>query len=328
MRAIVADVPGGPEVLRLAEVPRPEPGPDQVRIQVAYSCLNPLDTHARAQRVAWNAPTFPFTPGYEYAGLVDAVGAGVDASLVGRRVASLGEWGGNAEYALATAARLREIPEGFDWKLGTTFQTGTYSAWHLVHTVGRLERGQTLLLHAAAGSVAVMAVQIAREAGITVFGTCSPGKMDFARRFGYDHLLDALQDDWPAQVKALTGGRGVDLIVDGVAGPGAVRNYDAVAALGQVVYIGAVGGAPPPVDVSRQLYAKTIAVRGFVVYVAMAATGGKELPGIHEALRSSRWKVPIVGEVGLEGVRELHERYERRELMGKTLIRVGGDLTS
>ena len=153
MRAIVADVPGGPEVLALKDIPTPEPGPGQARIRVAYSDLNPLDTHARAKRVEWNAPTFPFTPGYEYSGLVDKVGEGVDASLVGKRVASVGEWGGNAEFALATAARLSMIPEGFDWKTGTVFQTGTYSAWHLVHTVGKLQAGMSALFNSGAGSV-------------------------------------------------------------------------------------------------------------------------------------------------------------------------------
>lgn len=326
MRAIVAESPGGPEVLRLRDLPLPVPGPGKALVRVAYADLNPLDTHARAKRVEWNAPTFPFTPGYEYSGVVAEVGEGVDASLVGARVVSLGEWGGNAEYAVATAARLTRLPEGFDWRLGTAFQTGTYSAWHLVHTVGRVKAGDSVLLHAAAGSVALMAVQIAKEAGAVVLGTCSPGKMEFARGFGYDHLIDYRSGDWVAEVKRLTGGRGVDLVVDGVAGPGAARNYEAVANLGQVIYIGAIAGFPPPVDISRQLYAKTIAVRGFVVYVAMAATQGAEKPGIHEALRSGRWRLPIVEVVGLEDVPRLHERFENRELYGKTLIRVGGDL--
>lgn len=326
MRAIVADVPGGPEVLALKDIPTPEPGPGQARIRVAYSDLNPLDTHARAKRVEWNAPTFPFTPGYEYSGLVDKVGEGVDASLVGKRVASVGEWGGNAEFALATAARLSMIPEGFDWKTGTVFQTGTYSAWHLVHTVGKLQAGMSVLFHSGAGSVAIMASQIAREAGATVFTTCSTSKVDFVKGFGSHHVIDYRSSDWVAEVKRLTNGRGVDLIVDGVAGPESPKNYDAVAALGQVVYIGALGGFPPPVDISRQLYAKTIAVRGFVVYVAMAATKGAEKPAIHEALRTGRWKTGITGVYDLAEVPALHVKFEKRELFGKSLIRVGGDL--
>ena len=327
MRAIVADIPGGPEVLTLKDVPTPEPGPGQARIKVAYSDLNPLDTHARAKRVNWNAPTFPFTPGYEYSGLVEKVGEGVDASLVGKRVASVGEWGGNADYAIATAARLSLIPEGFDWQTGTVFQTGTYSAWHLVHTVGKVKPGMSVLFHSGSGSVAIMGAQIAREAGATVFVTCgSKAKVDFARSFGAHHLIDYRASDWVAEVKRLTDGRGVDLIVDGVAGPDAPKNYEAVAALGEVVYIGALGGFPPPVDISKQLYAKTIAVRGFVVYVAMAATKGAEKPAIHEALRTGRWKTGVTGVYDLGDVPTLHRKFEARELFGKSLIRVGGDL--
>ena len=168
-------------------------------------------------------------------------------------------------------------------------------------------------------------MQIAKEAGVSVFGTCSASKIPFAKGWGYDQLIDS-SGDWVAELKRLTDGRGVDLIVDGVAGPDAARNYEAVANLGQVVYIGAIGGFPPPVDISRQLYAKTIAVRGYVVYVAMAATKGAEKPGIHEALKSGRWKVPIVEVVELQDVPRLHERFEKRELYGKTLIRVGGEL--
>ncbi len=327
MRAIVADIPGGPEVLTLKDVPTPEPGPGQARIKVAYSDLNPLDTHARAKRVNWNAPTFPFTPGYEYSGLVEKVGEGVDASLVGKRVASVGEWGGNADYAIATAARLSLIPEGFDWQTGTVFQTGTYSAWHLVHTVGKVKPGMSVLFHSGSGSVAIMGAQIAREAGATVFVTCgSKAKVDFARSFGAHHLIDYRASDWVAEVKRLTDGRGVDLIIDGVAGPDAPKNYEAVAALGEVVYIGALGGFPPPVDISKQLYAKTIAVRGFVVYVAMAATKGAEKPAIHEALRTGRWKTGVTGVYDLGDVPTLHRKFEARELFGKSLIRVGGDL--
>jgi len=325
MKAIVAASPGPPDVLELRDLPVPEPGPGQVRIRVAYAALNPLDTHARAARIEWGAPTFPFTPGYEYSGRVDAAGEGVDGGLLGRRVVALGEWGGCAEFALATAARLVEIPEGLDWRLGTVFHTVTFSAWHVLHTAGRLRPSDHVLLHSAAGPVGLMATQIAKEAGATVYGLCSTGKMDFARPYGADHLIDA-RGDWAPEVKRLSGGRGVDLIVDGVAGPESVRNYEALAPLGQVIYIGAVSSQPPPVDISRQLYAKTIAVRGFVVYVAMAHTRGREKPEIHEALRSGRWKIPITTVVPLADTASLHARFENRELYGKSLIEVGGDL--
>ncbi len=325
MRAVVAEAPGGPEVLELREVPRPEPGPGQARIRVAYASLNPLDTHARAARISWNAPLFSMTPGYEYSGRVDRVGEDVDPAWIGRRVVSEAEWGGCAEYAVATAERLVTIPEEFGWQLGTVFHTCAYSAWHVLHTAGRLQPGDVLLVHSAAGPLGLMMTQIAKEAGARVLGLCGAGKIDFARPFGADELIDDA-GDWVTDVQRLTDGRGADLIVDGVAGPEAPRNYQAVANLGQVIYMGAVAGQPPSVDVSRELYAKTIAVRGFVVYTAMAKTGGEERPLIHQALASGRWKIPITRVFPLEETAAAHRAFENRELYGKTLIEVGGEI--
>ena len=327
MRAVVAETPGSHEVLALRELPVPEPGPGQVRIRVAYAAMNPLDTHARAARIEWNAPEFPFTPGYEFSGLVEAVGEGVDSSFLGSRVVSEAEWGGCADFAVATAARLVEIPDGFDWQLGTVFHTCTYSAWHVLHTAGRLRSSDHVLLHSGAGAVGIMATQIAKEAGATVYGLVgSPEKIEFARPFGANHLIDRRAGDWLEEIQRLTDGRGVDLIIDGVAGPDSPKNFAALAPLGEVIYMGAMAGQSPPVDISRELYAKTIAVRGFVVYVAMAQTRGEEKEMIHEALRSGRWKIPITKVVPLEETAELHRQFENRELFGKSLIEVGGEI--
>lgn len=326
MRALVADQPGPPEVLELRRVPVPAPGPGQVLVRVAYASLNPLDTHARAARVAYMAPAFPFTPGIEFSGLVAAVGDGVDTAWIGRRVVSERHWGGCAEYAVTAADALLEIPEGFDWVLGTVFHTCVYSSWHVLHTAGRIRSEDTVLLHSAAGAIGAMSAQIAKEAGATVIGLCAPSKFDFARGFGFDHLVDSRAPDWVEQVLGASGGRGADLIVDGVAGPEAPRNFEALAPLGQVIYIGAVGGYAPPVDISRELYAKSIAVRGFMVYVAAAATGGVEKKGIHEALRSGRWRAPVSRISGLDEAVEMHRRFEARELCGRNLFRVGGEL--
>ena len=326
MRAMIADAPGAPDVLELREVPRPEPGPGQVRLRVAYAALNPLDTHARAARVAYMAPDFPFTPGIEYSGIVDAVGDGVDPSWLGRRVVNERNWGGCAEYALSAPEFLLDIPDGFDWILGTVFHTCVYSAWHALHTAGRLRSGDVVLLHSAAGAIGAMSAQIATTAGATVVGLCSPSKFDFARSFGVDHPFDSSDPDWPAKVLEATGGHGADLIIDGIAGPEAPKNHEAAAPLAQVIYLGAIGGYPPPVDVSKELYAKSIAVRGFLVYVAMASTGGAELPEIHAALLDGAWKAPISEIVELVDTPDLHRRFEARELMGRNLIRIGGEL--
>jgi NADPH2:quinone reductase len=326
MKAMIADAPGAPDVLELREIPIPEPGPREVRLRVAYAALNPLDTHARAARVAYMAPDFPFTPGIEFSGLVDAVGDGVDPVWIGKRVVSEKHWGGCAEYATTPVDNLLEIPEGFDWILGTVFHTCVYSSWHALYTAGRLRSDDRVLLHSAAGAIGAMSAQIAGDAGANVLGLCSPAKFDFARSYGADHVFSSSDPDWPARVLEATEGHGADLIIDGIAGPEAPKNFEAAAPLGQVIYMGAVGGYAPPVDISRELYAKSIAVRGYMVYVAMAATGGAELPEIHDALLSGRWKAPISEIVDLENTPDLHRRFEARELMGRNLIRVGGEI--
>ena len=326
MRAIVAEAPGGPDSLALTTLPVPGPGPGQARIRVAYSALNPLDTHARANRIKWGHPGFPFVPGYEYAGRVDAVGDGVDPTLVGRRVAAMSEWGGNADFALATAARLVTVPEEFDWKLAATFATCAATAWHLVHSAARLSEGMTLLVHSAAGAVGSLTTQIAVEAGARVIGLAGGmEKVEFARQFGAEKVIDYRTGDWVAEVKALTGGRGVDVIIDGNAGPDAPRNYDAIAPLGNVIYLGAMAGQAPPLNVS-QLIGKSFSVTGFVQFFHQARSGGKENAGIVEALSSGRWRIPIERIFSLEEVPLAHALFEGRRLVGRSLIEVGGDI--
>lgn len=326
MRAVIAEAPGGPDSLALTTAPVPQPGPGQARIRVAYSALNPLDTHARANRIKWGHPGFPFVPGYEYAGRVDAVGDGVDPALVGRRVAAMSEWGGNADFALATASRLVNVPGEFDWKLAATFATCAATAWHLVHSAARLREGMTLLIHSAAGAVGSLTTQIAVEAGARVLGLAGGAeKVTYARQFGAERVIDYLSADWVAEVKSLTGGRGVDVIVDGNAGPDAPRNYDAISPLGNVIYLGAMAGQAPPLNVS-QLIGKSFSVTGFVQFFHQARSGGTENAEIVEALSSGRWRIPIERVFALEEVPLAHALFEGRRLVGRSLIEVGGNI--
>lgn len=326
MKAIRAEAPGGPETLVLRTLPVPEPGPGQLRIRVAYSALNPLDTHARADRIKWGHPGFPFTPGYEYAGRVDATGDGVDASLLGRRVAAMSEWGGNAEYAIATAARVVPVPDEFDWRLGSVFATCAATSWHLVHSAARITPGMTLLVHSAAGAVGALTTQIAVEAGARVIGLAGgPDKVVFAAGFGALEVIDYTAGDWVARVKDLTAGRGVDVIIDGNAGPGAPLNYEAIAPLGNVIYLGAMAGQAPPVNIS-QLIGKSFSVSGFVQFFHQMRSGGRENAEIVAALASGRWRIPIERVFPLQDVPLAQSLFESRQLVGRSLIEVGGEI--
>lgn len=326
MRAIIARQAGEPASLVLDRIPVPAPGPGQARLRVAYAALNPLDTHARAARIRWGHPGFPFVPGYEYAGRVDAVGPGVDPALVGRRMAAMSEWGGNGEFALATAARLVPVPDEFDWRLGAVFATCAPTSWHLVHSAAGLAPGMTAVIHSAAGAVGALTAQIARDAGATVIGLAGGArKLEYARQFGAAEVIDYRAEDWVARVKALTGGRGADVIFDGNAGPDAPRNYQAIAPLGNVIYLGAMAGLAPDVNIS-QLIGQSFSVTGFVLFFHQARTRGRENAEIVSSLATGRWRIPIERVFELEDVPVAHALFEGRELMGRALIRVGGEI--
>lgn len=307
------------------DVAIPEPAAREARIKVAYAPLNPLDTHARANRIAWNHPGFPFVPGFEFCGRIESVGADVDPALIGKRVAANAVWGGNAEYAIAKVGALVDIPDEFDWKLGATFSTCAYTAWHLVNSALNLSEGDYLVVHSAAGAVGSLTMQIARDRRAAVIGLAGgKAKLPFVLQHGAHYALDYTDENWPARVKEIAGGKGAQAIIDGNAGPHAGRNYDALAPLGEVIYLGAMAGKAPTVDISM-LIGKSIAVKGFVQYFYQAQSNGRENAEIIARLSSGEWQIPIGKIYDLEELAEAHRAFEARELMGRTLIRVGGD---
>ena len=326
MRQIIVPQPGGPEVLTLQETSKPVPSAGQIQVRVAYAALNPLDNHARADRIKWQHPGYPFTPGFEYAGLVTDIGEGVDESLLGVRVASNAGWGGNADYAIAQANMVVPVPDLFDWKLATIFSTCAYTSWLLVHTAGRVRPGQTVVIHSAAGAVGALVTQIAKSAGAVVVGLAGgEAKLDYAKQFGADYLMDYTNDTWPKSVLDATDGRGADLIIDGNAGAAALLNLEAVAPMGNIIFMGATAGQAPSFPPSA-LIGKSCSVSGFIQYFFQTISNGKEKEETHSRLIKGDWRIPVERIYDLEQVAEAHEAWESRSLMGRTLIKVGGDL--
>ena len=326
MKSAIVNTAGESDVIELlGDADIPTPTASEVLIKVAYAPLNPLDTHARANRIAWNHPGFPFVPGFEFCGRIEAVGDAQNEHLIGKRVAANAVWGGNAEYAVAAVSSLVDIPDSFDWQLGATFSTCAYTAWHLVNSALNLHADQYLLVHSAAGAVGSLVMQIARDRGINVIGLAGHArKLDYVLSHGAHHAIDYSADDWPEQVKTITAGRGVDGIIDGNAGPNAVKNYEVIAPLGEIVYLGAMGGKAPPVDISMMI-GKGFGVKGFVQYFYQARSNGAEDAEIIDKLTSEQWLIPIGKIYDLADIQEAHRAFEARELVGRTLIRVGGD---
>jgi NADPH2:quinone reductase len=328
MRGVAADAPGGPDRLRLrTDLPVPEPAPGEVRIRVAWCGLVPLDAVARAGRLDFMPVRFPFVPGLEHTGVVDAVGDPADAEWLGRRVLSRRGFGGCAECSVAKIPALVPLDPRIDLRTGAVYRGCATTAWHLVHVAARVANGQTVLVHSAAGPVGAMLTQIARDAGARVVGLAGgPAKIEYARAFGADVLIDYLRDDWPEQVLQATSRRGVDVIFDGNGGAAGALNYGLAAPLGQIFWIGANAGSFPPYPSGAELIARNLRIGGFTLGAIEHLHRERADREIVEAVVSGRWRVPMGRQARLEDVPRLHADLDARRIMGRAVIEVGGEL--
>jgi len=238
MRAVWIARTGGPEVLEVRETPDPRPGPGQVRVRVRAAGLNFADVMARLGLYP-EAPRPPAVVGYEVAGVVDEAGEGVDAPAPGARVLALVRFGGHADAVVAPASQVLPLPEGMSFEEGAALPVNYLTAYHALFAVGHLRPGQSVLVHLAAGGVGIAALQLARTVpGVTVFGTASASKHGALREEGCAHPIDRSSVDYEAEVRRLTGGRGVDLVLDPLGGADWRKGYRLLAAAGLLVTYG------------------------------------------------------------------------------------------
>jgi NADPH2:quinone reductase len=329
MRAFQIDRPGDAADLKLVELPVPQPGPGQARVRVAYCGLNPLDVIVRRGGAAWMGPPWPLVPGVEHSGVVDAVGEGVTADWLGRGVVSRQSFGGNAEFSVAAESNLVRLPDAMDLKAGAVYRGCSHTAWRIVHEAVRTPPGAWALFHSAAGPVGIMLTQFAVRAGLKVIGLVGgAAKQAYAAQFGAEQLIDTkATPDWAAEVPRLTGGAGAHLIVDGDGGAESARNFEVVAAGGEVVFIGATSGTPAASVAPGLLIVRHAAARGFNLNVAerMGASGEAVDAQIIPLLQSGAVKLPITSVSPFEAIPELHRRFENREIHGRAVIEVGGE---
>ncbi len=326
MKAIVVKEPGGYDVLQLKNIEEPVPDINQVKIKVAYCSLNPLDTHSRAARVSWGAPKMPYTPGYEYSGRVVEIGQGVDKNLLKKKVAVVGQWGGNAEFAIADTKSLILIPENIDWQISSCISTCGPTAWHLVNSAGKVKEGDNVLIHSAAGAVGILACQIAKTNGAIVYGLAgSDIKCNYAKKYGYDYLINRNKENWPEELNNISNTKGMNVIFDGVSGNEAIYNYQIIAPLGNIIYLGQTAGPPPKISIS-DIIGKSYSVTGFVQFFHQIKSNFIENKELYDKISKNEWKIPINKISKLDEVPNLHKLFEERQLMGKTLIKIGGDI--
>lgn len=246
MRAIQVQTTGGPDVMHLMDVALPEPGPGQARVKLAATGVNFIDIYIRAG--LYNR-LLPLIPGSEGSGIVDAVGPDVTEVQIGDRVASMALLGAYAEYALAPAAQLVPVPVQIDLHVAAAVMLQGITAHYLSHSTFPLHPNQTALVHAAAGGVGQLLVQIAKHLGARVIATVSTEeKAAIARQVGADEVILYTHQDFAAATKALTNGQGVDVVYDSVGKDTFDRSLDCLHPRGMLVLYGQSSGPVPPFD--------------------------------------------------------------------------------
>lgn len=242
MLAIGLDGAGGPEVLRAAVLPRPQPGPGQVLVKVAFAGVNGPDLVQRRGLYPPPPGASPI-PGLEIAGRVVAAGEGVVWPCPGDAVCALVSGGGYAEYCLAEAGHCLAVPAGLPLDQAAALPETLFTVWHNLFERGHARDGETVLVHGGTSGIGTMAILLGKLFGLAVIVTCgSPAKCAAALKLGADHAIDYRAQDFVAEVARITGGRGVDVVLDMVSGDYVSRNLQCLAEDGRHVTIAVQGG--------------------------------------------------------------------------------------
>lgn len=239
MRSIAITRNGGPEVLALREAPDPQPGPGQVLVEVRAAGINFADILMRMGLYP-GAPALPFVPGYEACGTVLS-----GALPKGSRVVVPTNFGGYADRVVAAADEVFPLPDGASFEEGAALTVNYLTAYLALFEEGRLRKGQTALVHGAAGGVGVAACQLARSAGARVIGTASASKHEAAKAQGAEHMIDYRTQDFEAETLRLTGGKGVNVALDPIGGESFRKSYRCLGPGGKLILFGfsaAAGG--------------------------------------------------------------------------------------
>jgi NADPH:quinone reductase len=320
MKAVIFDNLGGPEVLHLDEIPKPEVKPGTVLIRVRSVGVNFADTLFRQGQYLMQ-PKLPDVPGLEAAGEIEAVGDGVPNLKPGMRVAGMGSRT-YAEYALIPAVQAIPIPDSMSFDDGAAFPAQVLTAWHLLHTAHHTTPGQIVLVHSAAGGVGIVAVQIAKADGARVIGTVSnDSKASLIKQYGADDAINYATQDFAAEANRLTDGRGVDLVLDAVGATTLEKGLGCLAPFGHLILYGRAGGMPEPLNLFR-LFEKSVKVSGFTLY-AIAPMPDLMRKGIESSLSlvaEGKLKLLLGRKFPLAEAAEAHRFMESRQSVGKLVL--------
>lgn len=246
MKAIQVTQVGGPEVLTFVDLPVPDPQPNEALVQIEAAGVNFIDVYFREGR--YPAP-LPFVNGQEGAGMVVAVGSDVTTLRLGDRVAYTGALGSYAEYASVASDRLIKIPDELDFNQVAAAMLQGMTAHYLTHSTYPIKRGDTVLIHAAAGGVGLLLVQLAKKLGARIIATAgSSAKAQLARDAGADEVIIYTEQDFETETQRLTDGQGVRVVYDGVGKSTFAKDLNVLGTRGYLVLFGGASGAVPPFD--------------------------------------------------------------------------------
>jgi NADPH2:quinone reductase len=319
MKAIRVHNYGGVEHMRLDEVDKPIAQADEVMIKVRAAGVNYADLMLRRGVYLIHPPT-PFIPGFEVAGTIESVGASVTHWKPDQRVTALVERGGGyAEYIAAKANQVVPIPEGMTDGAATALLVQGITALGLLRDV---KAGQIILIHAAAGGVGSLLVQLAKHRGAKVIGTASTReKLETAKRLGAEVVINYTESNWAEQVLKATHNEGVDYVIEMVGGDIGAQNLSVLKPQGTMTVYGVASGQDFQLSALGLLY-KAITVKGYIVYNESPQSMAQFTDELRGHLAAGRLQV-IVQEFGLADAAKAHEAMGSRKTMGKVILTVG-----
>ena len=328
MRQVWITRKGGPEVLEVREAPDPQPGPGEVRIRVRAAGVNFADLMAR-RGLYPDAPRLPFVPGYEVAGEIDAG----EPVRFGERVLALTRFGGYSDVVVVPSKRAIAIPPALSFPEAASIPVVWLTAWHMLVEMCNIRRGQRVLVHAAAGGVGTAALQICRRIGAEVIGTASASKHPRLREMGISHAIDYRTQDFEPEVKRITGGGGVHVVLDAVGGASIKKGWRCLAPTGKLVVFGASWVMRGPAGMISSVLRmtpfwplKVMQENKALVGVNIGRLWGEEdllaseLRAILKGFADGSFRPIVDLEVPFAEARRAHERMEQRQNFGKVLL--------
>ncbi|MFY9691112.1 MAG: quinone oxidoreductase [Candidatus Acidiferrales bacterium] len=324
MKAIRVARAGDPDVMRLEEIPQPKAGPGEVLVRVHVSGVNFADVYMRNGSARSPVP-FPITLGLEGAGTVEALGAGVSEVKVGERVAYATRGSGSyAEYDAVKVGHIAPLPSELTFEQGAAVILQGMTAHYLLHEYYQVKRGSTVLVHAAAGGMGLILVQWLKHLGAVAIGTVSTdAKAKIAREAGAEHVINYATQDFVEEAKKITGGKGVDYIIDGVGKTTFTKNLQALRDRGWATIFGMASG-PAEAVVPNSLMTKALTISGGSLFNFMVTR--EEMLGrardLFAGLREGWLKLHIDRTLPLAEAAEAHRLLESRQTTGKIILNV------